>query len=114
MVVYLRARTGPWKWLAQAMHQRGWMTVSNAQQAWYVSRAGARCVHVDAYGGRGNEMLTVALCVAVEAQPAEDESYPIADLLPVTAGIALERAYPGATKYHVPVQTMARDWKRLA
>lgn len=114
VVVFLRARSATWERVSQAMHMRGWMTVGNGQQAWYLSRAGATCVHVDLITYLDDSPIDVQLMQAVEAQPAPEPDYPVKDLLPVMASLALERAHPEAAEFRVKVQTVAQEWKRLA
>ncbi|WP_186779877.1 hypothetical protein [Streptomyces salinarius] len=115
--VYLRAPgfgEGFWTRMLATLHARGWRVVRNEQEAWYLSRAGAVMVHVDVAALLDDDPVTVALMQAVEAQPAEQPSYAVEELLPVSAGISLERAFPGASKHRVAVQTTERRWKRLA
>lgn len=114
VVVFLRAPSALWTRVAEALHTRGWMAVGNWQRAWYLSRAGAVCVHVDLTTMLDTQPIHVELMRAVEAQPAEEPSYPVKELLPTAAAIMLERAHPDAANYCVPVQTVEREWKRLA
>ncbi|MYV63274.1 hypothetical protein GTW37_32780 [Streptomyces sp. SID4931] len=112
LVVYLEgyARPAALQEATAAMYQRGWL-VTGPLGAWHLSRAGARvvCVHFP----RDSEFLTVSLVQAVHEQPATEDSYRVADLLPTSAGIALERAHPEAAELRVQVPTVAQEWKTI-
>jgi hypothetical protein len=114
VVVWLRARSALWPRVADAMHLRGWMTIGNEQQAWYLSRAGATCVRVDLMTQLDSDPVQIELVQAVEAQPAEQPNYPVKELLPTVASLLLEREHPEAAEFRVPVQTVEQKWKRLA
>lgn len=95
---------------AAAMHQRGWH-VTEDHSAWHLSRAGARVVRL--FFPQHSKNLTVSLERAVHEQPATEDSYRVADLLPTSASIALERAYPEAAALQVGVPTVSEHWKIL-
>lgn len=74
VVIYLQAPgsaspEGAYDRFARAMHQRGWMTVANDQQAWHLSRAGATCVHVNVRAHVSDDPVHVELMEAKEAGP---------------------------------------------
>lgn len=115
--VYLRAPghgDSFWTRMIATLHARGWRVVTSEQDAWYLSRAGAVMVHVDMAAQLDDDPVTVALMRAVEAQPAEQSTYPVEELLPTSASIMLDRAFPGAARLQVAVQTTERRWKRTA
>ncbi|MFH8350219.1 hypothetical protein [Streptomyces sp. NPDC018045] len=113
VVVYLSGRgrsDATWAEMRAAMHARGWYAVSHELTAWHLSRGGATCVHV--YFGSGRP-VSVTLEEAVYAQPY-DQPLSVAELLPTTAAISLERAHPEAAAFQVSVATRETDWKRMA
>ncbi|WP_431781687.1 hypothetical protein [Streptomyces chumphonensis] len=104
-----------WAEMRQMMAARGWYTVTSEQDAWHLSRAGAVCVRVNFSALEvHHDRVDVELLRAVHAQPAQEPSYAVADLLPTGAAVALRREHPEAADYRVQVQTTEQDWKRLA
>lgn len=101
-VVFLRGAKVPasrWAAVAQAMHQRGLITVRDRTQAWHLARAGAPVVLVDFSGDAGT-------IVRVRARwRTTDVTGPLSALLPHSE----RERHAGAGWLDVEVTTEERD-----
>lgn len=102
---HLRERITP------KMQAKGWHLCHDTE-AWHLSRAGAQVVRVFLDANLDSDPYFIELSRGVYEQPAP-EPVAVKDLLSVSAGLQLERAFPEAAALLVTVATRPMAWKKL-